>query len=259
MCNLINISHVSVDQQPQKLTGAWTGVLLIDKPVGPSSFSIVRQVRRIFGIKKVGHAGTLDPFASGLLIVCVGRSATRKISLFMESDKEYEATLRLGVETDTQDPEGNVVSERPVKPFRKQEVEKILATFSGDQMQTPPKFSALKHAGKPLYYYARKGIEVKKEPRRVTIYNLELLRLEEIGMDIRVSCSKGTYIRSLAADIGAALGCGAHLTALRRTRIGPCSVKDAVDGKDLTQYNAAELGEHLLPADEIWQSLSEGH
>jgi len=259
MDNLHKVPCPSEEHQLGKVPGEASGVLLLDKPRGPSSFYMVRQVRRILGVKRVGHAGTLDPFASGLLIVCVGRPATRKISLFMESDKEYEATLRLGVETDTQDPEGTIIAERPVRPLGRQEVEAILAGFTGEQMQTPPAYSALKHAGKPLYYYARKGIEVKKQPRLVVISRLELLGLEGTRMDIRVSCGKGTYVRTLAADIGAALGCGAHLTALRRTRIGSWSVVDAVDAKELTQYSRSDLAEHLLSADEILQSLQVGN
>jgi len=259
MDNLHKAPCLSDECQQGKVTGAVAGVLLLDKPSGPSSFYMVRQIRRILGVKKVGHAGTLDPFASGLLIVCVGRPATRKISLFMESDKEYEATLQLGVETDTQDPEGTIIAERPVPSFGRQEVEAIIAGFTGEQMQTPPAYSALKHAGKPLYYYARKGIEVKKQPRLVTINRLELLGLEGARMQIMVSCSKGTYVRTLAADIGKALGCGAHLTALRRTRIGSWTVGDAVDSKALTQYSRSDLAGHLLPVDEILQSLQVGN
>jgi tRNA pseudouridine55 synthase len=234
------------------------GVLLLDKPEGPTSFSMVRQVRRLLGIKKVGHAGTLDPFATGLLIVCVGRPATRKISLFMESDKEYEATLQLGVETSTQDVEGEVVANRHVPALEREAVERRLAAFVGEQMQTPPAFSALKHEGKPLYFYARKGIEVKKEPRRVVILRIGLLRLEGTQMDIRVCCSKGTYIRTLAADIGAALGCGAHLTALRRTRIGPFRVQEALDGGALAGLNPAQLKARLWLTEDILQQLQEG-
>ncbi|MEN8188810.1 MAG: tRNA pseudouridine(55) synthase TruB [Thermodesulfobacteriota bacterium] len=229
--------------------GFEAGIFLIDKPAGVTSFSVVAMVRRLLGIKKVGHAGTLDPFATGLLIVCAGRPATRMISRFMDSDKEYEATLQLGVETETLDPEGKITSKREVPSTTAEEVERVLDRFRGEQLQVPPAYSALKHKGKPLYHYARKGIKVVKEPRTVHIY--ELVRLgenEEIGPDrdqleIRVRCSKGTYIRTLGADIGRELGCGAYLTALRRTRSGCFSVENSVDG---AQLSGDEGKKHLL-------------
>lgn len=213
---------------------------MIDKPVGPSSFTMVRHVRKLLGIKKVGHAGTLDPFASGLLIICGGRPATRLISSFMDGEKEYVATLCLGRQTSTLDPEGEVVGEGAVGYLSERRIEECLASFRGEQMQEPPAYSALKYKGKPLYYYARKGIEVKKEPRRVNI--LELERIDTKGdlcgyhpeFQIRVVCSKGTYIRTLAADIGTALGCGAYLTGLRRTRSGPFTIENAVNGQTLS-------------------------
>ena len=244
--------------QPQGSGNEKVGVLLLDKPPGPSSFYMVRQIRRIFGVKKVGHAGTLDPFASGLLIVCIGRPATRKISLLMATDKEYEATLRLGIETSTQDPEGEVIAERPVPQLARETVERCLAGFVGEILQEPPRFSALKHAGRPLYFYARKGIEVKKEPRPVTIHRLELLELTGSQLRIRVHCGKGTYIRTLAADIGQALGCGAHLVALRRTRCGPFLLRDAYDGHLLPRAEAEELANHVRPIDDMVRMLEEG-
>ncbi|MBW1791356.1 MAG: tRNA pseudouridine(55) synthase TruB [Deltaproteobacteria bacterium] len=160
-----------MDQESEPLAG----VLLIDKPVGPTSFRIVQQVRRALKIKKVGHAGTLDPFASGLLIVCVGRPATRLVSSLMEGEKEYEAILQLGVETDTQDLTGQVIAEKQVGEIDRDRVRDCLAHFTGEQLQTPPQYSALKHKGKPLYYYARKGIKVTKEPRKIQIREIELL------------------------------------------------------------------------------------
>lgn len=216
------------------------GVFLVDKPVGPSSFTMVRHVRKLLGIKKVGHAGTLDPFASGLLIICAGRPATRMISSFMGGDKEYLATLCLGRQTSTLDPEGEVVGEGAVGYLSAGRIESCLASFRGEQLQEPPAYSALKYKGKPLYYYARKGIEVKKEPRRVHIHELE--RIGTTGdlcgyhpqLQLRVVCSKGTYIRTLAADIGSALGCGAYLTGLRRTRSGPFAIDNAVNGRTLS-------------------------
>ncbi|HSR35622.1 MAG TPA: tRNA pseudouridine(55) synthase TruB, partial [Desulfurivibrionaceae bacterium] len=192
---------------------AEAGVFLIDKPVGPTSFAMVQRLRRALNIKKVGHAGTLDPFASGLLILCVGRPATRIIDQLMAGDKEYRATLQLGVETDTQDLEGRVVAEQPVVGVDDRRIAQVLAQFTGELMQAPPAYSAVKHQGKPLYAYARKGIIVTKEPRPVSIATLEAEAFDAMAnqLTIRVECSKGTYIRTLAADIGRELGCGAHL------------------------------------------------
>ncbi len=227
------------------------GVFLIDKPCGPTSFKIVHYVRKALGIKKVGHSGTLDPFASGLLIVCAGRPATRIISQLMDGDKEYLALLRLGVSTDTQDFTGQVVAQCPVPEFERSVLDQCLSRFIGRHHQMPPAYSALKHKGRPLYYYARKGIKVEKPPRLVTIDELEILesvppRLRvDTGpntgpeMCIRVRCGKGVYIRTLAADIGEALGCGAHLLALRRTVNGPFSVNDALDGARLVNVDEA--------------------
>lgn len=204
------------------------GVFLIDKPAGPSSFKIVQRFRRVLGIKKVGHAGTLDPFASGLLIVCAGRPATRIIDQLMAGEKEYEATIRLGVATDTQDLEGEVVETRPVPGLDQDRIESCLEKFVGEQLQTPPKYSALKHKGKPLYYYARRGIDVVKEARPVEIKKIDCLEAAGDLLRIRVVCSKGTYIRTLAADIGEALGCCGHLLELRRTRSGVFKVSEAM-------------------------------
>ncbi|MDH4320508.1 MAG: tRNA pseudouridine(55) synthase TruB [Desulfobulbaceae bacterium] len=235
------------------------GVFLIDKPVGPTSFQIVRQVRKALGIKKVGHAGTLDPFASGLLILCAGRPATRIIDQLMGGDKTYEATLRLGIETDTQDLEGEVVAEQPVRELSRAEVEACLAGFVGEGVQTPPRYSALKHKGKPLYYYARKGIEVVKPPRPIIIRELLLLALGADWLTIRVHCGKGTYVRTLGADIGNALGCGAHLIALRRLQSGPFSVTKALPGDRLADREQAQelLARHRLTVDEALAALGE--
>ncbi|MEE4243436.1 MAG: tRNA pseudouridine(55) synthase TruB [Desulfopila sp.] len=221
-------------------------VFLVDKPAGPTSFGMVRQVRRLLGIKKVGHAGTLDPFASGLLIICAGRPATRLISLLMEGQKEYFATIVLGIETTTQDPEGEVVAKRDVNALSEDDIAKCLQSFVGLQYQTPPQFSALKHKGKPLYFYARQGIEIQKAPRQIEITSLERVDspvlLSGCGSElkVRVVCSKGTYIRTLAADIGTKLGCGAFLGELRRTRSGIFSVEDAITAECFKEDNARE-------------------
>lgn len=216
------------------------GVFLVDKPEGPSSFAMVRRVRKLVGIKKVGHAGTLDPFASGLLIICAGRQATKMISSFMDGEKEYLATLCLGMRTETLDPEGEVIARNPVGLCTAAKIDECLAQFRGEILQSPPAYSALKYKGKPLYFYARKGIEVKKEPRKIEILALERtdgsadLHGEFPELKIRVVCSKGTYIRTLADDIGSMLGCGAYLKELRRTRSGLFTVDEAVDGDLIT-------------------------
>jgi tRNA pseudouridine55 synthase len=209
------------------------GVFLIDKPVGPSSFKMVQLVRRALQIKKVGHTGTLDPFASGLLIVCAGRPATKIISQLMAGDKEYEAVLKLGVETETFDTEGEVVATHDVPALTSQQIEDCLAGFQGEQLQVPPQYSALKHKGKPLYYYARKGVKIEKEPRPVQINEIGYTTLAGDELTIQVRCGKGTYIRTLAADIGKELGCGAHLTQLRRLANGPFLVGNSINGDEL--------------------------
>lgn len=239
--------------KPQLIPPLEAGIFLLDKPVGPSSFRMVQLVRRALSLKKVGHAGTLDPFASGLLILCAGRPATRLISRFMDGNKRYEAVLRLGIETTTQDLDGEVVARREVGSFTRQELEHCLAGFMGEQLQTPPRYSALKHLGKPLYHYARKGIIVEKAPRPVTIFRLELLESGPDSLRILVDCSKGTYIRTLAADIGQALGCGAHLVALRRLQSGPFVVDNAVDGALLLDPVSArgELLAGMLTVEEV--------
>lgn len=222
------------------------GVVLVDKIPGKTSFSVVRSVRKIFGVKKVGHAGTLDPFASGLLVVCVGRPATRLIGELMEGDKTYHATVVLGKTSTTQDPEGEISAGGPVDDIDSLKLETALTGFRGKILQTPPHYSALKHKGKPLYHYARKGIKITKEPREVTVHELELTSLNlksentEPSMELLVRCSKGTYIRSLAEDIGRALGCGAYLSQLRRTRSGCFSVDDCIPGGCLDDPEKAQ-------------------
>ncbi len=211
---------------------AATGVFLIDKPVGPTSFAVVQKLRRLLGVKKIGHAGTLDPFASGLLILCVGREATRHIEQFMTGRKTYQAVLQLGQETETLDPEGQVTAVKPVPELREHDLTALLAEFVGPQLQVPPAYSAAKHQGKPLYHYARQGVVIEKAAKPIEIYSLALNGYDAAAaqLAVTVSCSRGTYIRVLAADIGRRIGCGAHLTALRRIGSGGFSVEEAVDG-----------------------------
>ncbi len=218
------------------------GVILIDKPTGITSFGIIRKIRRLLGVKKVGHAGTLDPFASGLLIVCAGRGATRHIDRFMQGRKRYRAVLQLGVETETQDPEGRVTGTAIVPKLNKGDADQCLESFIGPQMQAPPPFSAAKHKGKPLYHYARKGVMIQKEPKAIEIYNIICLGYDEKShrLECEITCSRGTYIRVLAADIGKKIGCGAHLHALRRVHSGRFTVDEALAGTALDRENGLE-------------------
>jgi tRNA pseudouridine55 synthase len=223
---------------------AWSdGVFLVDKPEGLTSFAIVRRIRWLLGIKKVGHAGTLDPFATGLLIVCVGRTATKHIEQFMNGRKTYLGLLQLGVETETQDPEGAVTKMAPVPEFDPAALVACLQGYAGPQMQAPPPYSAAKHKGKPLYTYARKGIFIEKAAKQIEIHRLDCLGYDAAThqLTIAVECSRGTYIRVLAADIGRSLGCGAHLVGLRRTRSGLLSVDDSLSGSALFAENGLQL------------------
>jgi tRNA pseudouridine55 synthase len=230
------------------------GIFLIDKPVGPTSFRMVQLVKRALQVKKVGHSGTLDPFASGLLVICAGRPATRVIPQLMDGEKEYTATLKLGVETDSQDLTGVIIGQHDLIGLNRAGIDDCVAAFVGEQVQQPPQFSALKHQGKPLYYYARKGIKVEKEPRRIFVREIEVLDWQNDLLRIRVVCRKGTYIRTLGADIGTALGCGAHLVELRRLRNGCFNVMDALPGDALMQDRQAVfalLSEYMLPVDGV--------
>lgn len=219
------------------------GFLIIDKPAGVTSFSIVALVRRLTGVRRVGHAGTLDPLATGVLPVAIG-VATRLIEYLDDSVKVYEAAVRLGVETDTYDADGQVIAERDAAAINAADVEAALRGFTGEIEQVPPRYSALKVAGKPMYRYAREGADVELRPRRVRIDAIELRRFEGGVAHLLVRCGPGTYVRSLAHDLGAALGCGAHLAALRRTYSAGFSIEDAVTPAILR----AAVGEGRLAA-----------
>jgi len=208
---------------------ALDGVLLLDKPVGLSSNHALQRARRTLDAAKAGHTGTLDPFATGLLVCCMGR-ATKLSGAMLDADKTYHATLQFGEETDSGDLTGHVVA-RAAPGFAgvdEAALRDVLSRFRGTIEQVPPMHSALKRDGKPLYEYARAGIELERPPRQVTIHRLELLACSGMQAEIEVACSKGTYIRTLAQDIGRALGCHAHLAALRRTHAGPFSLDRAV-------------------------------
>ncbi|MEW5741390.1 MAG: tRNA pseudouridine(55) synthase TruB [Myxococcota bacterium] len=203
------------------------GVLVVDKPQGLTSFDVVREVRRALGVKKAGHTGTLDPLATGVLPVCVG-DATKIAQFITEATKAYDATIRLGVTTDTLDAEGKVLQERGVPPITREVLEAALARFRGTFLQTPPMYSAVKVNGRRLYELARAGEEVERAPRQVTVYELVLRDFSASELKLSVRCSKGFFVRCLAAELGEALGCGAHLTALRRTQSGPFTLAQAL-------------------------------
>jgi tRNA pseudouridine55 synthase len=204
------------------------GFILIDKPVGPTSFGVIARLRRITGIKKIGHAGTLDPAASGLLLCAIGRSATREIGRFVKLDKKYDALIRLGVGTDTFDREGKILTEYSGAPAAKRDIKKIVASLAGKQAQVPPMFSAKKVGGKKLYELARKGIEIVRQPSQVEIYQIRILKYRWPDLRLLIHCSSGTFIRSIADDLGKKIGCGAYLADLRRTESGRFKLNKAV-------------------------------
>jgi tRNA pseudouridine55 synthase len=206
--------------------------LFIDKPLGWTSYQVVRKMRSLFDVKKVGHAGTLDPKASGLLILCTGKR-TRDISTFMDLEKEYTGTLELGIRTPSFDLETPVSERKDPSGVTHEAVEEIALQLTGNISQQPPMYSALKMGGTPLYRFARKGIELHREPRLIRIEHFEIVNFVMPLVEFRVVCSKGTYIRSLADEMGQRLGCGATLTALRRTRIGPHHVNAAMSVETL--------------------------
>ena len=229
------------------------GVLLLDKPSGLTSNDALQKARRLFSAAKGGHTGTLDPLASGLLPLCFGEATKFSADLF-DADKTYEAVLKLGTTTDTGDAEGQVTATAAVN-VEKAQILEVLPRFAGDILQVPPMHSALKRDGRPLYELARQGIEVERQPRAVTIHRIDLLDFSGDNLSLRVSCSKGTYIRVLAADIGAALGCGAHLTALRRTRVADLTLASSVGLADLQAMDETARLAYLQPVDSLLQSL----
>lgn len=221
------------------------GILVIDKPQGVTSNAVLQQVKRLYGAAKAGHTGSLDPLATGVLPLCFGE-ATKFSQLMLDSDKSYVARGRLGIITDSGDSDGNVMAEKPLPEGLDQAaLEAVLPRFRGDIEQVPSMYSALKHKGRPLYEYAREGIEIERPARPVTIHELTLLAFDGENFDIAVTCSKGTYIRSLVEDIGEALGCGAHVTQLRRTKAAGFGLDQA---QDVTELEARrEAGESLDP------------
>lgn len=224
------------------------GILLLDKPVGPTSNAALGRAKRLFGVRKAGHTGALDPRAGGLLPLCFGE-ATKVCGFLLDADKTYRAGIILGVATDSGDAEGGVIDRRPVPELERAALEMVLERFRGDIEQVPPMYSALKHKGERLHELARRGEEVDRPPRPVSIRRLDIETFESPCLDVTVTCSKGTYIRSLAMDIGEALGCGAHLGSLRRTACNPFTLGEAVTLDALDGMTSAERERHLLPPD----------
>jgi tRNA pseudouridine55 synthase len=210
-------------------------VLLVDKPKGLTSFDVIRRLRRRFGIKKMGHAGTLDPMATGLLIVLIGREATRLQDRFMGLPKIYTGTIRMGETTPSFDAESEVIERRNASSVTDEDLERARSGLEGEILQLPPMYSAVKVGGERLYAKARRGEEIERQRRPVTIYRFELTGRRGNDLDFEVECSKGTYIRTLAHDLGQVLGVGGHLTALRRTGIGPFDVEEAWTLEQLTE------------------------
>jgi tRNA pseudouridine55 synthase len=235
--------------KPRTPRRAVHGVLLLDKPLGLSSNDALQKAKRLFRAEKAGHTGTLDPLATGLLPLCFG-AATKFSQISLEADKTYRATLKLGIKTSTADAEGTVTQQREVHITREQ-IDAACHRFTGLIEQMPPMHSALKRDGKALYEYARAGIEVEREARSITIHGIELVEWLDDQLTIDVRCSKGTYIRTLAEDIGEALGCGAHLGALRRTASGPLSITAACTLDQLAAMSESERDDKLLQADTL--------
>ncbi len=228
-----------------------SGILLLDKPIGLTSNAALQSVKRLYQARKAGHCGSLDPLATGLLPICLGE-ATKISGFLLDANKTYRFVCRLGVVTTTGDAEGEVLDTRPVGPLETGRVAAALANFSGEIEQVPPMYSALKHQGQRLYRLARQGKEVERQPRKVFIHELRLLGLEADRLTCRVTCSKGTYVRTLAEDIGSALGCGAHVTELRRIEVEPFDAARMVALDTLTaqaELGLAALDELLLPMD----------
>ncbi len=226
------------------------GVLNINKPLGITSFDVVRKVKRVAKEKKVGHGGTLDPEAGGVLPVCLGR-ATKAIEFIMEDTKEYVAGIKLGVVTDTYDREGKILRESEVTSTN-EEIVSAIEKFVGNIQQVPPMYSALKQNGKKLYELAREGKEVYREPRSITIHSIDILSMDSPMISIRVRCSKGTYIRSLCYDIGEALGCGAMMWSLERTRTGPFTIENSVKLEDLNEDN---IKSYIIPLEKAFEKF----
>ncbi len=222
------------------------GALLVDKPVGPTSHDIVAKIRRHFGIKKVGHCGTLDPNATGMLILVLGK-ATKLSERLMSDDKVYEGTIRFGQSTDSYDAEGEITETHPVPELTLEKLNELATGYVGDQMQIPPMVSAVKKDGVPLYKLARKGVEVAREPKLIHVYSFKISQYEDSEATFRLACTKGTYVRSIAHEMGQQIGCGAYLKTLRRTESGRFNVTQAFQLDDLLKLTPTELQSRIIP------------
>jgi len=222
------------------------GVLLVDKPTAHTSHDVVARLRRKLNMRKIGHAGTLDPMATGLLIMLIGK-ATRISQYLISLDKEYEGTIQLGQTTDSQDADGEVVETRPVPPLTEAEARAMMQSFLGDQYQMPPMYSAIKIDGVPLYKSARKGEEIAREPRFIRVMSFDLTRFAPPQLDFRLRSSKGTYVRTIAHDLGQKLGCGAHLSALRRTATDRFTISQARTLDAIEALPIPEIEKLLIP------------
>lgn len=222
------------------------GILLVDKPQGITSHDVVARMRRVLRMKKIGHAGTLDPMATGLLLILVGK-ATKVSQYLMSLDKEYTGTVKLGITTDSQDAEGEVVVERPVPEITEDEIKTQMETFLGDQYQTPPMFSAKKVNGQALYKLARQGKTIEREPRVIRISRFDLTKFELPCVSFVVGNSKGAYIRTVAHDLGEKIGCGGHLCELRRTLVGKFSVEKSDTLEEIEKMSPSVLRKKLIP------------
>jgi len=224
----------------------WDGAILIDKPAGPTSHDVVDSLRRAFRVEKVGHCGTLDPNATGLLIIVLGKG-TKLSERLMSDDKVYEGTIKFGETTDSYDADGELVSSLPVLPMTLEELNQGAAAFQGDQMQMPPMVSAVKVKGVPLYKMARKGVEVERKARLIHVYHFLFSKYEEPIGFFRVACTKGTYVRALAHELGQKLGCGAHLATLRRIASGKFDVQDALPFEDALKLSPSAFQQRVIP------------
>lgn len=241
----------------EKKIADYEGILLIDKAQGCTSHDVVNDVRHILKMRAVGHAGTLDPLATGLLIILVGK-ATKASQYLMSVDKVYEGSFKLGEETNTQDSEGELVASLPVPDISEEGLKKQMASFLGDQYQTPPMFSAKKINGVPLYKLARKGQEIEREPRFIRISKFELLdwNSESKEAKFRIDCSKGTYVRTVCHDLGKRIGCGAHMTSLRRVKSGQLDISDAVPIEELKEMPPSAVRKALIPVSTAVPSIA---
>ena len=240
-----------------KSNQACSGFLLVDKPSGITSSKLVQVIKKTFSLDKIGHTGTLDPLATGLMVLCVGQ-ATKFSQFLLVKDKSYRVSIKLGVATDTFDAEGLVTSEKDVNHVTRDLIEASLTNFQGEIEQIPPMYSAIKKNGVPLYEMARRGLKVDLEPRKVRIHEIKMLGFDGKFLDLKVCCSKGTYIRTIAADLGDVLGCGAHVAELRRLSVGTYDEKDMLAFDELVKLeNPDGLADHLLPIASAFKDWSE--